>query len=145
MAFTLSDNGTDDVLDVRDIIARVEQLESDRDELAFNIEDDVAAGRAVTQSIEQWEGAPEHATLLAFLSDIKGYGGDEEWHGNWYPVTLIRDSYFEEYARDLAEDIGAVNADATWPNNCIDWKQAARELQMDYTCATLDGVDFWMR
>lgn len=63
----------------------------------------------------------------------------------WYPVTLIRDSYFEQYARDLAEDIGAIPDDAQWPCTCIDWEQAARELQQDYTTIDFDGVDYWTR
>ena len=49
-------------------------------------------------------------------------------------VILIRDSYSEDYAQELAEDNGAISSsDASWPNTCVDWKQAARELQMDYT------------
>ena len=79
------------------------------------------------------------------MDEIKGTGGDEQWEGDWYPVTLIRDSYFKTYAMDLAEDIGAINFDATWPNNCIDWDKAARELRMDYTAVTFDGVDYWTR
>jgi antirestriction protein len=37
----------------------------------------------------------------------------------------------EDFAQQLAEDIGAIPADAQWPNNCIDWEQAARDLFMD--------------
>jgi hypothetical protein len=45
----------------------------------------------------------------------------------------------------LAEDIGAINGDATWPNNCIDWDQAAKELRMDYTAVDFDGITYWIR
>jgi antirestriction protein len=38
----------------------------------------------------------------------------------------------EDFAQQLAEDIGAVTEGLTWPNNCIDWKHAARELMYDY-------------
>jgi hypothetical protein len=82
----------------------------------------------------------EYRALKAFAEEAEGYCSD--WrHGE----TLIRDSYFETYAQELAEDIGAINANASWPNNCIDWEQAARELQTDYTSAEFDGVTYWFR
>lgn len=130
-------DNTEDLIDVRDIIARVEELE-DRIESGPTAED-LAEDYPVTWHIE------ELASLRALLDELKGYGGDHEWNGDWYPVTLIRDSYFKEYAQDLADDIGAINADATWPNNCIDWDRAARELRMDYTSAEFEGVTYWFR
>ena len=87
----------------------------------------------------------ELADLTALLADLAGTGGDEQFEGDWYPVTLIDDLYFKTYAQDLAEEIGAINADATWPNNCIDWDKAARELRMDYTCVAVAGRDYWTR
>lgn len=120
-------DNSQDILDVRDIIARVEEIEekdvADRDE----------------------DETDEHATLRALLEELCGAGGDEQWQGDWYPVTLIRDSYFKDYAQELADDIGAVNAEATWPNSCIDWDQAARELQQDYSAVEYDGVIYWYR
>ncbi|APU00330.1 hypothetical protein HOR55_gp43 [Ralstonia phage RS-PII-1] len=83
--------------------------------------------------------------LEELLSDLAGYGGDHQWEGDWYPVTLIRDSYFQTYAQEFAEDIGAVEHDAQWPNNCIDWEQAARELRMDYSSVDFDGETYWYR
>ncbi len=84
--------------------------------------------------------AEELATLEKLAEEASGYAADWE-----YGETLIRDSYFKEYAQQLAEDIEAVNRDAAWPNNCIDWEQAARELQMDYTAVDFDGVTYWIR
>jgi hypothetical protein len=124
---------TDDIIDVRDIIARVEALETND-----GIEDAIAA---LTES----EDASELVALRTLLDELNGAGCDEQWRGDWYPVTLIRDDYFRTYAQELAEDIGAINADASWPNNCIDWTQAARELRMDYTSVTYAGVTYWTR
>ena len=115
----------DDVIDVRDITSRVEELRESRDELR--------------------EESEELETLESILEELKGCGGDEQWGGDWYPLTLIRDSYFEDYAQELAEECGMVNADAKWPNNCIDWEKAARELQWDYSLVEFDGVDYWYR
>jgi hypothetical protein len=91
------------------------------------------------------DASAELAELEALLGDLSGNGGDEQWEGEWYPITLIREDYFKEYAQELAEDIGAVNADATWPNNCIDWDQAARELKHDYTSTEYGGVTYYYR
>lgn len=117
---------TADTIDLRDVIARVEELEAEQPLVS---DDDLA----------------ELDMLKRLLEECKGNGGDEEWDGDWYPVTLIRESYFTEYAQELAEDIGAVDAKATWPNNCIDWDHAACELMMDYTGIEFDGVTYYCR
>lgn len=39
----------------------------------------------------------------------------------------------EEFAQDMAEQIGAIHNDAKCPNNCIDWTHAAKELMYDYS------------
>lgn len=95
--------------------------------------------RADNEGLEP-EEYEELKTLRSLAAQASGYADDWE-HGE----TLIRDSYFKDYAQELAEDIGAVNADATWPNNCIDWDQAARELRMDYTAVEFDDVTYWVR
>jgi antirestriction protein len=79
------------------------------------------------------------------MKDLEGMGGDEKWEGVWYPVTLIRDSYFRDYAEELAADIGMIAVDVSWPNNCIDWDRAARELRMDYSSVEFDNVTYWTR
>lgn len=58
-------------------------------------------------------------------------------------ATLIREDEFEDYARGLAEDIGAIPSEHTWPTSCIDWKQAAWELKMDYTSVEFAGDTYY--
>jgi len=114
-----------DVIDSRDVIARIEELENDRDDKNVGLlEREVA----------------ELEALTALADEASDYAPD--WQ---YGATLIRDSYFEDYAQELAEDIGAIDSNATWPNNCIDWERATRELQMDYTEVDFDGVTYWIR
>ena len=114
-----------DVLDSRDIIARIDYLAYLDDEPAT---DDNADERA------------ELAALRALADDAEGYSDD--WrHG----ATLIRDSYFQDYAQDLAEDCDMIPAGLSWPCTCIDWEQAALELQMDYTAVEFGGVTYWVR
>lgn len=123
----------DDVIDSRDVIARIEHLQQLRQPGPVDLGDD-------DNGADQDDLFEELAQLEKLAEQCDGYADD--WQ---YGVTLIRDSYFETYAQELAEDIGAINADATWPNNCIDWEQAARELQMDYTSVDFDGVAYWVR
>ena len=126
-----------DVIDVRDIIARVEELESEIDGI---VSDSTVYIQGETDALQS-----ELTQLTAILADIKGLGGDEQWRGDWYPVTLIRDSYFRTYAEELADDCGMIPKDAQWPLTCIDWEQAARELRYDYSSVDIDGVTYWTR
>jgi hypothetical protein len=122
-----------DIVDSRDVIARITELEGDRDTFE-------PTETAATWADEDPDEAAELAVLLALQEEAEGYAAD--WH---HGEPLIRDSYFEEYAQELAEDIGAVNKNATWPNTCIDWTEAAEQLQQDYTSVDWDGVIYWIR
>lgn len=51
----------------------------------------------------------------------------------------------EDYAQELAADCCEMPKDIAWPFTCIDWEQAARELQIDYTSVSFDGIDYWIR
>jgi hypothetical protein len=120
-------SNSDDVIDVRDVIAKIEEMEE-------------REGGA-----EDHEMCIELRRLRSLMEDLKGYGGDEQWRGDWYPLQLIHDSYFETHAQELAEDCGMIERDAKWPYTCIDWKQAARELRGDYSSVEFEGVTYWYR
>lgn len=62
-----------------------------------------------------------------------------------YGASMIREDTFEDYARELAEEIGAINDDAQWPATCIDWERAASELAMDYTSVDFLGYSYYVR
>lgn len=157
----MSISNSDDVIDSRDVISRIEELETERQELADKVEEasnarddfDPCEGGGDEAELDQnvfdakravveWDG--ENGDELKALKDLaeeaEGYADD--WK---YGEQLIRDSYFKDFAMELAEDIGAIDKDGKWPNTCIDWDQAARELRMDYTSVTFDGVDYWIR
>jgi len=119
-----------DIIDVRDIIARVEELE----ELiqGEGCEDVVSANNM------------ERIALECILDEMKGYGGDEEWRGDWYPVTLIDDMHFTDYARELLEECGTIPRDLpSWVE--IDWDATARNVRMDYTPVDINGRTYWYR
>jgi len=154
---------SDDIIDSRDVIARIEELEGDRemhaDELAeaeecvkfhHNGELDAdgsngehAEYRRCRDALKEWdaENGEELAALKAFADQAEGYASD--WN---YGAQLISESYFETYARELAHDLhGNAIMDASWPMSCIDWEAAAKELQQDYSGVEFDGVTYWMR
>jgi len=178
-------DNSEDIIDSRDVIARIEELESDisgweddieehqteiidkEDEIETlenesqelddeedadriaEIENEIDSLRSDIQSMEDnistirndiEEAQEELDPIKSLAEDAEGYSAD--WN---YGEALIRDSYFIEYAQQLAEDIGAIDDNANWPNTCIDWDKAADELQMDYTCVDFDGVDYWIR
>ncbi len=120
---------SDDVIDSRDIIARIEELETDIE----------AAVEDKEEHLDMSDEKEELVILKALVEQCEGYG---DWQ---YGATLIRDSYFEQYAKELAEDIGHIQSDCVWPCTCIAWTKAAEELQMDYTSIDFDGVEYWMR
>jgi hypothetical protein len=132
---TLEDFRDADVFDLRDVIERIEELEAEDLPDVGDVEDED------TRFL-----VDEMRTLRELMSDVEGMGGDEQWRGAWYPITFVRDSYWMDYAQELAEDIGAIpDANAAWPLYAIDWELAARDLQMDYSSVELDGVTFWTR
>jgi hypothetical protein len=118
-------SNSDDVIDSRDVIARIEELE------------DIAnpeLGSGLTD-----EEKEELTSLKALAEEAEGYAPD--WH---YGETLIRDSYFTEYAREMLEDCGEI------PKNLphyieIDWDATTRNIRVDYTSVDFDGVTYWIR
>ena len=123
------DNGQD-MIDSRAVIERLEELAAtwqahanDPEELELD-EEELEELRVLTALAEECEGCAE------------------DWH---YGVTLIRYSYFEDYARDLAEECDLIPSGTGWPLTCIDWTKAARELKQDYTSVDFDGIEYFIR
>lgn len=149
---------TDDIIDSRDVIERLSELEEDRDRLLSDLgkaEDvckeaafrgDLADRQAAEEArglaelaLDEWDDAGEFAPLTAFAKEAEGYC---DWP---YGAVLVRDSYFKEYAKEVADDIGATGREFQWPLVHIDWEAAAEQLQQDYTDVDFDGVTYWMR
>ena len=59
--------------------------------------------------------------------------------------TMIHEDYFENYAMQLAEDLGLLEEAAAWPACHIDWEAAAESLKMDYTEVDFDGNSYFIR
>lgn len=124
----------DDIIDSRDIEARIEQL------TALEQPGPVDLGNDADNEQDQDILFAELKALRKLAEEAESYAPD--WT---YRATLVRDSYFKEYAEQLAEDCDLIQAGATWPNNCIDWDEAARQLKMNYTEVDFDGIAYWIR
>lgn len=150
-------SNTENVIDSRTIIARIEELESLRDdwqsenELPDYIPTDTTTDDEIKawsdeqmEKWSEWEDSEDGQELKALTALAKQCEGCGDWR---YGETLIRDSYFQEYAEQLADDLGYMEGEKSnqWPFTCIDWEKAAGELQYDYSQVGFDGVDYWIR
>lgn len=126
-----------DVIDLRDVTDRVEHLEQLRQPGPVDLGDD--------NDTDQDTLFAELAALEGLLDELRGNGGDHDWRGDWYPLLMVRDSYFEDFARQEAEDLDLIKSDASWPYTCIDWEQAAEELKQDYSTVEFGDVTYWYR
>lgn len=115
-------DNTQETIDIRDIIERVVELETEQD----GIESPCA----------------ELEDLRGLLSVLAGYGGDEQFEGDWYPATLIHDDYFEEAMDELLEDCGGI------PQNLPSYLTITVDydwLQQDYSPVEVAGETYWYR
>lgn len=151
-------SSNDDVIDSRDVIERLRELEDERQALADEVDEARAADDAANdnapdadfdlaktldakkQALENWdEENAEELTALRKLAE-EGEGIDDWGHG----VALIRESYFVDYCREFVQDIGDL------PRNIphyleIDWEKTADNLRIDYTEIDFDGVTYLAR
>lgn len=146
-------NGADMIYS-RDVIKRIRDLESTLEDqhntavAATDVQDGDDPDDVPSTDFEEWlkeqhdAGDSDAEELIALRKLQDEAEGSADWqHGE----TLIRDSYFEQYAEELADDIGAINSKAGWPLTCIDWKEAADQLKQDYMSVDFDGVTYWIR
>lgn len=93
-------------------------------------------------------GGPDPADeeRLADLRSLDGqlHGGIRKYAEN--EPLLIENDRFEDYARELAEDLGIIDGrDNAWPTNFIDWEAATNALRVDYTEVTFEGDTYLIR
>ena len=133
-----------ETLDIRDLISRFEELESEREGLQAEIDELVESGTTGAElnrahrAHDEWDeiNGEEFMELTVLLTELAGRGGDEQWRGDWYPVTLIAESDFNDYMDEFLEDCGEIPRFQDLPSYIkivVDYDQ----LRWDY-----DEVDF---
>ena len=84
----------------------------------------------------------EEQDELDILSGLRDQVGDNENFDKW-GMSFISDNFFEDYAIELAEDVGDIQDRWRWPFSHIDWKEAADELKGDYSAYDVNGTTYW--
>jgi hypothetical protein len=124
---TMSIDNTDDIIDSRDIIERIEEL--------AGLVDEIGEG----EHVAEWK-------VLTALAK-QGEAESRDWlHGE----TLIRRSYFVDYISDLIHDCYEMPKEMTsgnWPfrHITIDYEAAAQEAEQDYASVYFDGEEYLIR
>ncbi len=113
-----------------------EDLDKRRTEIHEEIEESGITGDNTLSN----EDALELHDELEEIEFIEGYCPDF-----LYGETLIPELEFEDYAREFAYEVGAIENSANWPYTCIDWERAASELAMDYSLVKYRGSWYYVR
>jgi len=149
-------------IDTRDLYKRQQELQDLKDALesARGELDQLNTSKPgeddSLEDLEEWEGSLESAQS-ALDEAQAAFGTDEqeeleeldnlesEIGRNWRDgESMIPEDEFEDYARELADDLGSTKGNE-WPFTCVDWERAARELAMDYTTVSYQGEDYYVR
>jgi hypothetical protein len=119
-------DNTHDTIDSRQIIERIEELQDMRD--------DAGNGIGVWENDDQDE--------LDMLNRLSGSGSTVSgWdHG----VTLVRESYFRDYAIEYISEVNeAALSAARNAGLVIDWDATARDLKTNFTSIEWDGITYY--
>lgn len=137
---------SDNVIASRDIIARMEELQAERETLADAVTEAEEAGDVeaayAREELKAWDDSDE-AEELKTLEALNEEG--EQNSGDWtHGETLIHGSYWVEYVQELVSDIGDL------PRNIpsyieIDWEATARNIAADYSQIDFDGSTYYIR
>lgn len=133
-----------DVIDSRGIIARIKELESERDTAKEYCEENGILSQIMEDNTEQFltiefseDNYRELATLKALAEECAYYSSD--WQ---YGEVLIRRSYFEEYMDQMVEDCYELPKDMPyWMSIKLDYDA----LKQDYSSVDYDGVEYLIR
>ena len=139
-----------DMLDSRDIIARIEWLQEDRETHADSIaaaseyaEESPEYDALMTTGRADWDAThPDAEELYALTALAKECEGVRDWEDG---AEVIRASYFTEYVQDMLESCGDVPRDLS-PCIHIDWDATARDFALcDYYSVEFGDVSYWVR
>jgi len=133
----------EDVIDSRDIIARIEELEAIREDLKSEIDDTNVEIEEAKKALHEFDNSEDGEELTILKKLEEEASGSPDWI---YGESLIRDSYFSEYCQELSQDIGDIPKELPWYiANHIDWDGVAREIKADYMSVDYDGIEYWKR
>lgn len=132
------------VIDSRDIIARIAELESEMEDAKGDWSG--ASELDMPKELKEWED--ENA---AELDALRNLADEADCSPDWkYGETLIRESYFVEYIEELIDECYEMpkeinSGDWPWRHITIDYEAAADEAKADYIAVDFDGVTYYIR
>ena len=112
----------DSVIDSRDIIERIEELEN------------LIADESTNADFLEW--CQEYDTLTTLTEECEGYAPD--WN---YGTTLIHRDYFEQYMDEMIQDCYTIPELPSFISLEIDYDA----LEQDYTSVDFDGQEYLIR
>lgn len=152
-------DNTQDVMDSRDVIARIEELEEElteaHEEGQFTSSFDDWLSNSRDNSAPIYAAFPEMGTdiqeKIEELYKLRVLAGEAEGSADWeHGETLIRESYFTDYIEELINDCydmpKEINS-GSWPwcHMTIDYEAAAEAAKVDYMEVDFDGVTYLIR
>lgn len=146
----MSFSSGDDYISCRDIADRLEELETEREDRYTEWWGEQKEERELPEEAEPGdedkllfdiieaihEDHSELESLKELTEELSNINSD------WRDRPIVRDSYFEEHAKDYAE--GMEKLLNHWPYNHIDWEAAAREHKDNYNSVEYDGETYWI-
>lgn len=144
----------DDAIDSRDVISAIADLEpwkiyrssddsdiasfkTEAEALQFIIDEDYDPAKVeVDADVDEFTLLRE---LVALQDEAEPLAPD--WENG---QSLIRDSYFAQYAEEYANDLGLTPDEGSWPLMFIDWEAAAGALKQDFSLVSFGGVSYWI-
>ncbi len=135
----------DDVIDSRDVIARIEELESEMTDAMGEWQSESELTKP--QALIDWEAEGFMDELEALRKLRDDADGSPDWE---YGETLIRESYFTDYIEELIDDCYSLpkemnSGEWPWRHMKIDFEAAADEARADYIEADFNGVTYLIR
>ena len=167
-------SNTDNVIDSRDIIKRIDELTGDFQALVDDIEAaetnedrETAFGALATWLIGHTEIVPNLKTLedptfddvsewaeaddAYELKVLLALASEADCSPDWsYGETLIHEDYFTDYIEELINDCYELPKEfnsGAWPwcHMTIDYEAAADEAKQDYKEVNFDGATYYIR
>lgn len=127
-------DGTDDIMDSRDIIEQIDYLEN----LLEEMEDPDLTDEDRAELTDEFD-SEEYDALKALADEAEGYIPDWE-----YGATFISESHFTDYCMDTLIDVGYMPADLPgWI--VIDEEATAENMKADYTEYEFRGTTYYAR
>lgn len=115
---------------------------SDLEDVVNEIKEDIALLKGELSELDT--SSNEYDDLMAEIEEKEENIKEMEDAIDYGCDLFILEEAFEDYARELADDLFGFD-DSKWPANCIDWERAAEELKSDFTRHEIRGYTYYAR